>query len=105
MKKENIFEDIPKVFDGEIVDLLAKSGHVRVERIVSKGHTAPASGWYDQEENEWVIVLKGSAVISFENGRETNLEAGSHINIPAHTRHRVKWTDPATETVWLAVHY
>ena len=105
MKTDNIFEGIPKVFDEEVVDLLAKSEHVRVERIVSKGHTAPVSGWYDQDENEWVIVLKGNAVISFENGGETNLEAGSHINIPAHSKHRVKWTDPEIETVWLTVRY
>ncbi len=105
MRAENIFESIPDIFDEEIVDILARSENVRIERIVSRGHTSPASGWYDQDENEWVIVLKGDAVISFECGGEMRLKIGSCVNIPAHTRHRVSWTNPETETVWLAVHY
>ncbi len=105
MKLKNIFESIPDNLDEEIFELLVQSENVKIERIISKGHTSPESGWYDQEQNEWVIVLKGEAIISFENGKEVNLKAGSHINIPAHKKHKVSWTDPKIETIWLAIHY
>ena len=105
MKLKNIFESIPDNLDEEIFELLVQSENVKIERIISKGHTSPESGWYDQERNEWVIVLKGEAIISFENEKEVNLRTGSHINIPAHKRHKVSWTDPKTETIWLAIHY
>ncbi len=105
MKIKNIFESIPENLDEEVFELLAQSEKVKIERIISKGHSSPTSGWYNQDQNEWVVVLKGEAVISFENGEEVELKAGSHINIPAHTKHKVKWTHPEVETVWLAVHY
>ena len=84
---------------------LVRGNNVRVERIVSKGHSSPASGWYDQAENEWVAVLKGAAKIAFESGDEVHLIAGNHLTIPAHTKHKVTWTTPDIETIWLAVHY
>lgn len=105
MKLKNIFESIPDNLEEEIFEQLLQSEHVKIERIISKGHRSPESGWHNEEKNEWVIVLKGEAVISFENEIDVNLKAGSHINIPAHKRHKVSWTDPKTETIWLAVHY
>ena len=105
MKLKNIFESIPDNLDEEIFELLVQSENVKIERIISKGHRSPKSGWYDQERSEWIIVLKGEAIISFENGKKVNLKAGSHINIPAHKRHKVSWTNPKAETIWLAVHY
>lgn len=105
IKTENIFATIPENLNDELVELLAQNQQVKIERIISKGHTSPATGWYEQEEAEWVMVLKGSAIIAFEGDNDINLEAGDHINIPAHTKHRVKWTAPETETVWLAVYY
>jgi len=105
MPDNNIFAAIPQCLDQERVEKLVESKGVCIERIVSKGHTSPASGWYDQPKNEWVIVLKGEAIISFENESELRLSAGSYINIAAHKKHRVSWTDPDVETIWLAVHY
>jgi len=105
MEARNIFEPVPENLEEEAIDLLVQRENVRIERIISRGHASPESGWYDQERDEWVMVLKGEAVISLENGEEVHLEAGGYMNIPAHTRHRVKWTHPETETVWLAVHY
>jgi len=105
MKPKNIFESIPKDIEDEFTELLTQNKNIRIERIVSRGHTSPASGWYDQKDNEWVIVLKGAAIIAFENDDEVKLESGDHLNIPAHTRHKVMWTDPEAETVWLAVYY
>ena len=105
MESKNIFESIPDNLDEEFCDLLVQGENVKIERIISRGHTSPESGWYDQEQDEWVIVLKGEAVISFENGENINLKAGVHINIPAHKKHKVSWTNPEAETIWLAVHY
>jgi cupin 2 domain-containing protein len=101
----NIFEAIPEVLIEELTERLVDSEHVRVERIVSRGQSSPATGWYDQEQDEWVIVLQGEAVLSFEGQASARLGKGDFINIPAHLRHRVAWTDPQSDTIWLAVHY
>jgi cupin 2 domain-containing protein len=105
MKPGNIFESIPGNLDKEVFEQIIQSEYVKIERIISRGHSSPETGWHDQEHNEWVIVLKGEAIIYFENGKEINLKEGSHINIPAHKRHKVSWTNPNTETIWLAVQY
>ncbi len=101
----NLFESLPEDISDEIFSELVRGDNIKIERIVSKGHASPASGWYDQTEHEWVAVLKGEAKIAFENGNEVHLNAGSHLTIPAHTKHKVTWTTPDTETIWLAVHY
>ena len=105
MKKQNIYENIPKHLDEEFFENILKTDTLQIERIVSKGHTSPETGWYDQDDNEWVIVLKGEAILSYENGNEIHLESGDYINIPAHTKHKVSWTDPNVETIWVAAHY
>ena len=105
MKKQNIFRAIPANLEEERFESLINSGHVRIERIISKGHTSPESGWYDQEESEWVMVVQGEAVLSFEDQTSVHLRAGDFINIPSRKKHRVEWTDPEGETIWLAVHY
>ena len=102
---KNIFSFIPGDPETEIFEDIVRGQNTRIERIVSKGHTSPATGWYDQDENEWVIVLQGAARLEFSDGREVSLHVGDHLDIPAHTRHRVSWTDPETATVWLAVFY
>jgi len=101
----NIFAALPENLTAEVFEKLVDSDNVSIERIVSKGHTSPESDWYDQDNNEWVMMLKGEAKLVFENEPELYLKAGAYINIPAHTRHRVSWTAPNQETIWLAVHY
>ncbi|ALO46872.1 cupin domain-containing protein [Pseudohongiella spirulinae] len=105
MKAGKFFESLPQVPDAEqFTDILNRPG-IRIERIVSRGHTSPAKGWYDQDEHEWVMLVQGAAVLGFEQGGDVRLEAGDYINIPAHCRHKVSWTDPDQLTVWLAVFY
>lgn len=101
----NIFEAIPEDLKDEKFELLVESGRVRIERIISKGHTSPESGWYDQEQNEWVMVLRGKAVLAFEDEASITLQEGDFVDIPAHKKHKVEWTAPDIETLWLAVHY
>jgi cupin 2 domain-containing protein len=102
---KNIFSSLPDDFNEEIFEDVVRSETVRIERIISCGHKSPEQGWYDQDENEWVIILKGSAKLLFQDGREVNLEAGDFINIPSHSKHKVSWTDPTDITIWLAVFY
>ncbi|MCG3863528.1 MULTISPECIES: cupin domain-containing protein [unclassified Photobacterium] len=101
----NIFSQLPAKLDNEeFIDLL-KTDSVRIERIVSQGHITPIDEWYDQSENEWVIVLEGRAEVSFTNGEIKRLEKGDHLYIPAHQKHRVSWTEPNKLTIWLAVFF
>lgn len=102
---KNLFSEIPESLEAETFDDLLKTKNVRIERILSHGQCSPDGFWYDQEENEWVVVLKGSATLVFEDGVRVNLKEGDHLNIPARSKHRVAWTDPDEVTVWLAVFY
>ncbi len=101
----NLFESIPQNLTNEVFEQLIESDSVRIERIITKGHTSPKSGWYDQEQHEWVVLLKGNAVIAFDDKASVTLRAGDYISIKAHEKHRVDWTDPEIETIWLAVHF
>ena len=101
----NIFASLPNEISDEIFETIATGKNIKIERIISQGHSSPATGWYDQSEHEWVIVLTGAAKIELENQDAVHLVAGSYLNIPAHTKHKVAWTDPDTQTVWLAIHY
>lgn len=89
----------------EIFEDILRSNTLRIERIISQGQSSPAVGWYDQDENEWVMVLEGAACILLEDGSERRLEKGDYLTLPAHTKHKVSWTDPDRLTVWLAVFY
>jgi len=101
----NIFDALPDDLTEEQFIFLVEQGNFRIERIVSKGHASPQSGWYDQDRSEWVMVLRGRAALSFDDGESVILEEGDFVNIEAHRKHRVEWTAPEVETVWLAVHY
>lgn len=105
MSDGNLFAAIPAVLPDELFERLAGNDSVSIERILSRGHVTPEGEWYDQERNEWVVVLKGAARICFDDGREVALAVGDYLDLPAHCRHRVSWSDPDIETVWLAVHY
>ena len=101
----NIFTNIPQNLKSEVFEHLVNTDNVKVERIISPSQHSPDTGWLDQKTNEWVIVLKGEAVLSYEQGAPKHLKTGDYINIPAHAKHRVEWTDPDNETIWLAIHY
>jgi len=102
----NLFPAIPENIPEELFDILVESDFIRIERIVSQGHTTGSDEWLDQSWDEWVILLSGEASILFE-GDETprSLKPGDYILIPANCRHKVTWTDPSVNTVWLAVHF
>jgi cupin 2 domain-containing protein len=102
----NILSNVPAAVPDEVFERIVDAEGVRVERIVSRGQSSPPGFWYDQDRNEWVLLLKGSARLLFEgDDAAVELKPGDYVNIPAHRRHRVEWTDPNEPTVWLAVHY
>jgi cupin 2 domain-containing protein len=103
---QSLFADVPSNLPEEQFSALLQTEYFRLDRIVSAGHTTPEGEWCDQEENEWLVVLQGSAEIRFEDGGVTKtLCPGEYLQIPAHVRHRVEFTDPDQPTVWLALHY
>ncbi len=103
----NMFAGLPSsALTEEVVTELLTTPNLRVERVVSTGQATPEDHWYDQEWDEWVILLRGGARLLFEGEPEArSLGPGDYVHIPAHHRHRVLWTSPEQVTVWLTVHY
>ncbi|WP_373653527.1 cupin domain-containing protein [Schlesneria sp. DSM 10557] len=102
--KRNLLDNLPFGMPQEIFTTLVRATGLRIEQIVSHGHASPADFWYDQSENEWIMLVKGAARLMFED-EIVELVPGDSLTIPAHRRHRVDWTTPDEPTVWLAVFY
>ena len=106
MLTANIFENIKSNNPDELFEDIISNPKIKLERIVSNGQSSPEGYWYDQEKDEWVILLKGSAGIKFESDEKiVELKQGDYLLIPAHCKHRVDWTDKSEATVWLALHF
>lgn len=106
MKPNNIFSGIPDHIEDEISQTVLKRKAFKLERVVSAGHVTPEGEWYDQDTDEWVMVLSGSAKLLFQDKKKVlRMNAGDYIHIPPHKRHRVEWTHPGEKTVWLALHF
>ena len=102
----NLFADLSVHSPDELITTLLETANLRVERIVSHGHASPDGDWYDQEQHEWVVVLKGAARLRFENEHElVEVNPCDFIGILARRRHRVEWTTPDEPTIWLAIFY
>jgi len=101
----NIFSNIPSEIPNEIFEDIVNTDKLRIERIISKGQSYPDTDWYDQVENEWVIVLSGYGEIEYVNGDKIMLNQGDYLHIKAHEKHRVIATSPDEPTVWLAIFY
>ncbi|GAB2515324.1 cupin domain-containing protein [Spirosoma aerophilum] len=106
MTTGNLFSTIPASLPEEIVDTLLTGSRFSVERIVSKGHASPDGFWYDQDQHEWVLLVKGAARLRLDGVDElVELLPGMYMNFPAHLKHRVEWTKEDEETIWLAIFY
>lgn len=102
----NLLAHLPAELPSELFETLLSGNSFRLERIVSLGHVTPPGEWYDQDEDEWVLLVSGAARLRFEGESDArDLRPGDHFLIPAHSRHRVEWTTPDMPTVWLALHY
>jgi len=102
---KNFFADLPEDLSEEFIEDIANGKNFRLERIVSKGHSSPDGFWYDQNQDEFVLLLKGKAVLEFENSQFLSLSPGDFLTIKAHTKHRVSKTSDSEETIWLTIYY
>lgn len=103
---KNILADIPAQLPEELFTRLLQTDQLHIERIVSRGHANAKDEWYDQADDEWLILIQGKASLEFAGQTEfKTLEAGDYLLIPAHCRHRVEWTDPDEDSIWLTVHF
>lgn len=102
----NLFMSIASELPEELAETLAMGDGVRIERIVSRGHSSPSDFWYDQEQTEWVVLLSGYAVIHFQQDSvRKEMRPGDWLEIPARCRHRVEATAADEDSVWLAVYW
>ena len=104
----NIFENVLIDKENEEFSDILKRENLRIERIVSNGQTSPNDFWYNQDENEFVLLLQGHAILEIEEENkivEIDLKEGDYINIEANVKHRVKYTSLKQTTIWLAVFY
>ena len=104
---DNLFAGLPRstLEKEQFLELLSRPG-LRIERIVSTGQASPPGFWYDQADGEWVLLVQGEAWLAFaDEPAARRLRPGDFIDIAAHRRHRVEWTQAEPPTVWLAIHY
>jgi len=99
--KGNLQTNIPQASHAEVVTRLLECGKIRIERICSQGQTSP---WYDQAQDEFVLLFQGKATLELADGTELQLTKGDWLFLPAHCRDRVSWTSPEETCIWLAVH-
>lgn len=99
----NLLDDLPDAVPDEVVTAILARNGVRIERIVSHGQATPADAPYDQDADEWVLLLQGAAGLWMAGAGERTLRPGDHVLIPARCVHRVTWTAADEPTVWLAV--
>lgn len=100
----NLLAELPVSLPEELIQTILSRPNLRIERIISHGHASPEGFWYDQEQREFVVLLQGAARLRFVD-EIVEMWPGSFIDIPAHRRHRVEWTDPQQPTIWLTVYY
>jgi len=94
----NIYEyKVPSI--GEEFTTLLQHKNVQINHIVSSDKLEDKI--YIQDEDEWVVVLKGSATLLVDN-KEIKLKEGDTLFIPAKTSHKVLQT--LNDTLWLAMH-
>lgn len=98
---KNIFSQSTAFAVGEEFLTLLENSGIKIERIVSHSHASPADFWYDQDGDEWVMVMRGAATLEFAGGELIEMTAGDYLTIPRHLKHRVART--SEETIWLAV--
>jgi cupin 2 domain-containing protein len=97
--------DVNTCAEEQVTELVSGPG-IRIERIVSTGHSSPPGFWYDQPWAEWVVLLQGEAELMIEGEpAPTQLRAGDHVLLRSGLRHRVERTSVSPPTIWLAVYF
>jgi len=84
---------------GETEAELVRASSFAVKQVLSGQLAGPAD--YYQEEDEWALVLSGSATLSVGDATVT-LAGGDWVWLPAATPHRLIEAAPGTS--WVTVH-
>lgn len=106
MPPHNLFQPLPDARESECFDDLLRRPGCRVARIVSHGQASPPGFWYEQDWDEWVLLLSGHAVLQLDGEAAPRpLAVGDYLLIPAGLRHRVEATATDQPSVWLAIHF
>src|SRR5271165_2502478 len=78
----NLLDNLPTTLKEESTTTLLDTSTVRIERIVSQGHASPEGFWYDQDQHEWVMFVKGAARLRFQDDEQpVEMKQGASINI------------------------
>ena len=101
----NIFDNIQPTSDKELIEVLLQNKNIIIERIVSYGFPTPDGFWYNQDKNEWVLLLNGNAEIEFKDGKVMRLKAGDYLFISANQEHRVNHISKNNNCIWLAFYF
>ena len=88
--------------EAETIHPLINTPALRLEQIISRGQASPPGHWYDQPDDEWVMIMRGTATLDFGDEGALELKAGDSLTIPAHQRHRVQQV--SDDAVWIALH-
>lgn len=97
---KNIFDGIAEIGEEEQFDLLMKGRNFRIDRIVSSGHSSPQGFWYDQEDDEWILLVQGKATLEME-GKFVEMKAGDYLFLPKNCKHRIEKTSVEPCCIWL----
>ena len=97
----NLLSNIPLSSNEEIFETITQNDNIKIERIVSYGQTTQKDFWYEQEDDEFVVILEGSAQILYDDGEIFDLKKGDSLYINALQKHQVVYTK--NPTIWLAV--
>ena len=100
----NIFSLPDTLPEEEVFEKLIPDQGVLIERIISAGQASPRGFWFNQDRDEWVVLLQGAATIEWQDGSKKDMIAGDYLFIPAKQLHRVERTSSNPPCIWLAIH-
>ena len=82
-QRGNLFAGTNTQASGEDFLTLLETAGARVERIVSRSHSSPPGFWYDQDEDEWVMLVRGTAALEFDGGEIVAIALPAPARMPS----------------------
>ncbi len=101
---KNIFDIKEIISNKEVIETILEAKNIQVERIVSNGEVSPKDFWYNQDNDEWVCLIQGTAILEFEEEEEVKLKEGDYLLIPAYKKHRVSFLSKEPNCIWITIH-
>ena len=95
----NLYDFEPPALDSEEFKSLLNHKNVTIKTIISNTLKTPQT--FEQDEDEWVVVLQGCAKIEID-GKVNKLKKGDNLFIPAKQKHTLLKTKKIV--IWLAIY-